>query len=77
MKTPRFRIVPVAPRHYYIQRKGLLFWRSHKEWSHVAAFKYIKYFDSKDEARSFIDDLIFREARVNAHLAQPVEEYPA
>ncbi|MBZ5864368.1 hypothetical protein LAG72_24915 [Escherichia coli] len=78
MKQPRFRIVPALTHHYYIQRKGLLFWRAHKAYHHhyCGSFKCIKYFDTKAEARSYIDDMLEREARFAAHLAQPVEEYP-
>jgi hypothetical protein len=69
-----FRIRPVAPDQYIIERKGWVFWWTIKEGRYDMTWP--KEFDSKESAMDFIDNLLVKEERTREHLAQLVAEYP-
>jgi len=78
----RFRIKPVAPQEYVVQRKGLICWRT--EVDDYYGVEFYKTFATKNEAKAYIDKALkreraeaFQETRTKLHLSQPIEEYPA
>ncbi len=80
MKSKRFRIVPKAPDVYIVQRKGWLFWKNLGEtrmtWG-GDTYNHTFEFHSKQTAKETIDTIVRKEAALEAHLSQPIEEYPA
>ncbi len=81
MKSKRFRIVPKAPDVYIVERKtGSFSWNELTEeresWT-GRTYNHLLVFPNKDEAKAKIDTIIREEAALEAHLSQPIEEYPA